>query len=179
MKRLSITVVITVLALFGAATPAAAHNVLVESAPEDGTSLESSPDVIELTFDQAVQEGDVNQIAVTGPHGNQWVDDPVAIEQNVARTTLGELGQAGEYTIGYRIISADGHPVGDEIAFTLTSDEGGTPADDEPAEDAGEAAGDDGADGGAGVPIWAWLAGAGALLAAGIVLALRLGKAAS
>nr|WP_246360812.1 copper resistance CopC family protein [Haloechinothrix aidingensis] len=172
------------------ATPAAAHNVLVSSEPEDGVSLDSSPEAVTLTFDQAVQDSDINQIAVTGPDGEQWVDAPPDVDGNEVSVPLGELGPAGEYVIGYYVLSADGHPVGDEIPFTLTAGEAGTPAAGDPA---AEDAGDDGADerenapgedpegaaedGDSGVGIWVWLVGAGGLLVIGVALALRLGRA--
>ncbi|SNR28275.1 hypothetical protein SAMN06265360_101192 [Haloechinothrix alba] len=168
-------------AVLGLATPAAAHNVLVSSEPEDGVSLDSSPETVTLTFDQAVQDSDVNQIAVTGPDGEQWVDAPPDVDGNEVSVPLGELGPAGEYVIGYYVLSADGHPVGDEIPFTLTAEEAGTPhagdpAGDERGDDSGDDAEGAAEDGDSGVGIWVWLVGAGGLLVIGIALALRLGR---
>lgn len=175
--------------VLGLAMPAAAHNVLVSSVPEDGADLESSPEEITLTFDQAVQDSDVNQIAVTGPDGEAWVDTPPDVDGNQVTVPLGELGPAGEYVIGYYVLSADGHPVGDEISFTLATEESGSPAAGDPAEgDGGEDSADEQAntpaddtegaseDDGSGIGVWTWLVGAGALLVIGVALALRLGR---
>ncbi|HWD05081.1 MAG TPA: copper resistance CopC family protein [Amycolatopsis sp.] len=177
MRKAFLALVITVAALFGLATPALAHNVLISSDPANGASVANGPAKVTLTFDQYVQDADVNQIAVTGPDGNQWAEGPVTVTNNVISAPLRPLGPAGKYTIGYRILSADGHPVSGEIPFTLTKAGTGTPAKVEAAKATGAASSTaSSSSSSTGIPIWVWIAGAVVLLAIGLTVALRTGR---
>lgn len=183
MRRALVVAGIAVLALFGAAGPAAAHNTLISSDPAEGAQLESAPSTITLTFDQAVQEGDVNEVAVTGPDGGQYAEGTVRVERNVVTAPVRPLGPAGEYVIGYRILSADGHPVSEEIRFTLTQAGQGTGSPQPPSSVAAapdtpqtQANQGEAADSSSGVPVWVWIVLAAALLVAGVTVALRMGR---
>ncbi|MFD0200086.1 MULTISPECIES: copper resistance CopC family protein [Saccharothrix] len=159
--------------VLGTATPAFAHNVLVSSDPKDGAQLESGPTTITLTFDQPVQAGEkFNTITVTGPEGTRWeADGEPTVKNNSVVFPVRPLGPAAEYAVGYRILSADGHPVTGSLKFTLTKAGNGTPApaSSSAAQDAASSSG------AGGVPIWVWIAGAAVLLAGGAFLALRGG----
>ncbi|EWC58330.1 Copper resistance protein D [Actinokineospora spheciospongiae] len=183
LGRVLATAVVALLALVGLAGTAFAHNQLVGSNPADGSSVAVGPKQVELTFDQPVQAGEnLNTIVVVGPDGKgRWQDGAAVVKSNVVSVGLRELGPAGTYTIGYRILSADGHSVTGELKFDLTTAGTGTPAEATadaaaPAGGAGNGAeaGTDTEDSG-GVPIWVWIAGAVVLLGGGIVLAARVG----
>jgi methionine-rich copper-binding protein CopC len=173
MRRLGSGVAVLVLAglgLFALAAPASAHNSLTGSNPADKATLDTGPAQVVLTFDQPVQEGEgLNSVAVTGPDGTLWQDGPATVDSNVVTAPVRELGPKGVYTIGYRVVSADGHPVSGELTFTLTTAGDGTPAPETTRNSAGG-----GSDGG-GVPVWVWLAGAVVLLGVGLFVALRIG----
>lgn len=162
------------LGLFALAAPASAHNSLISSNPADEVSMETGPETVVLTFDQPVQDGEgLNSVAVTGPDGTEWQAGPATVDSNVVAMPVRELGPKGVYTIGYRIVSADGHPVSGKLTFTLTKAGDGTPA---PANAGSAAPGTSGGgSGGGGVPIWVWLAGAVVLLGAGLFVAMRIG----
>jgi hypothetical protein len=81
-----------------------------------------------------------------------------------------ELGPRGVYTIGYRVVSADGHPVSGKVTFTLTKAGNGTPAANNEDAQAAPLESED-----SGLPIWVWLVGAAVLLGAGLFVALRIG----
>lgn len=172
------------LAMLAGAGPAAAHNVLVSSDPEDGAQLAEGPERITLTFDQFVQDADVNQVAVTGPDGGQWAEGAVEVRENVVTAPLRPLGPAGEYTLGFRILSADGHPVAEKIQFTLTTAGTGTPVagataptdGSDPGTETGAADNAEDETGSGGVPIWVWIVAAVVLLGVGLTLALRMGR---
>ncbi|RNL83882.1 copper resistance CopC family protein [Halostreptopolyspora alba] len=112
--------------LLGVATaPAAlAHNTLISSSPEADEELDSAPDEVTLTFSDEVQTGgdSANTIVVTGPEDQTYEEGDVRVDGETASIDLRPLEAAGEHTIAYRIISADGHPVEDEFGFTLTGD---------------------------------------------------------
>ncbi|NUT97277.1 MAG: copper resistance protein CopC [Saccharothrix sp.] len=155
---------------------ALAHNVLVSSTPKDGEALAAGPAEITLTFDQPVQAGEkFNTITVIGPDESHWeaADEPT-VKNNSVVFKVRPLGPAAEYKIGYRVLSADGHPVTGSLKFTLTTAGNGTPAPTSTA--AASTPGSDGGDGG--VPIWVWIAGAVVLLGGGVYFALRGGTGA-
>jgi hypothetical protein len=165
------------LALLLGAGPAMAHNVLIASDPPDGASLPTGPRQVTLTFDLPVQPG-FSTVAVTGPDGNQWQAAGPAEHGAVVAVPLRPLGPAGQYTIGYQVLSADSHPVRGTVRFILTTADTGTPAPPPPATGFGAApAGPPTENDSDGPPAWPWLAGAGVLLVAGIVVALRVGRA--
>jgi methionine-rich copper-binding protein CopC len=165
--------------MLGLAGPALAHNVLVSSDPLAGSSIDAGPAVVSLTFDQPVNGGPgLNAISVTSPDGGHWegVGEPT-VKDNVVSLPLRPLGPAGEYTVSYRILSADGHPVADSLKFTLAKAGTGSPAptNEVAANPASTPATDTTGETGGGVPIWVWIAGAVVLLGGGVFLALRGG----
>ncbi|MGH3904907.1 MAG: copper resistance CopC family protein [Pseudonocardiaceae bacterium] len=172
MRRIAALFTLVGLALLFGAGPAAAHNVLIGSDPADGAALATGPERVSLTFDLPVQPG-FTTLTVTGPDGNQWQADAPVEDGATVTAAIRELGPAGEYRIGYQVLSADSHPVRGVVRFTLTTPGNGSPAappDTAGADPAGaEPAGGD-------TPVWPWLAGAGVLLAAGVLVALRVGR---
>jgi methionine-rich copper-binding protein CopC len=170
LRKLLAVLALTGLGLFALAGTASAHNTLVSSNPAADASVDAGPRTVVLTFDQPVQEGEgLNSVAVTGPDGKEWQGGPAKVDSNVVSAPLRELGPTGVYTIGYRIVSADGHPVSGKVTFTLTTAGDGTPAA------ASANLSTTGGTSDSGVPIWVWLVGAAVLLGAGLFVALRIG----
>jgi copper resistance protein C len=166
--RVVVAVVVAGFAVFGLATPAFAHNVLVGSSPVAGAVLSTGPAEVRFDFDAPVRRGP-NTITVVGPDGTHWERAGNAtVTGNSVSTAVAPLGAAGVYTASYRIISADGHPVTGEIRFTLTVAGHGTQAPTAVAGASGS--------GGGGVPIWVWIVGAAVLLGVVLWLALRTGR---
>lgn len=167
MSRLLLPVALAGVATLCLAAPAFAHDVLTDSTPADGASVAVGPSEVTLTFNAPVQFGD-NRLTVTGPDGQQWENSDVAtVDGNSVSTSVAPLGPAGEYDVGYRIISADGHPVSGEVTFTLTKAGTGRP----PTVDSPVAA-----PAPAEPPIWPWALGAVVLLALGLFLGLRTAR---
>ncbi|MDX3657815.1 copper resistance protein CopC [Streptomyces sp. ID05-26A] len=170
MKRALIAFLFAGAAVLATAAPAAAHNALIGSDPKDKTSLEVGPSSVTLTFDQDVQGGQgINAISVTDSSGGHYevAGDPT-IKDTAVSQKVDALGKAGEYKIGYRILSADGHPVSGELTFTLTKDGTGSPRQVETNNLADQQQSD-------GLPIWVWIVGAVVLLGGGVFFALRGG----
>jgi methionine-rich copper-binding protein CopC len=141
----------------------AMHNQLLGTNPPDHAHVATGPARVSLLFDLPAQRG-LSTIIVTGPDGHQWQAGPATEQAATVTAPLRPLGPAGNYTVAWRIISADGHPVRGTFQFTLTTPGTGTPATDrttstDPAS--------------AGTPVWPWLAGAGAVVIAAGMLALR------
>ncbi|MFI6991564.1 copper resistance protein CopC [Nonomuraea wenchangensis] len=157
---------------------AQAHNVLVGSDPRDGATLTAAPERVTLVFDQAVRQG-YAQIGVTGADGSSWADGDAVVAAERVSVKLRPLPGGGAYVVGYRILSADGHPVTGKLTFTLAPAAAASPA---PAAASGAVATSDAAasgaaaeaaaNGGAGMAV-VWIVGALVLLAAGTAVALR------
>lgn len=185
-RRALFGLAVALLAVLGLASPASAHAGLVSSDPAEGARLDTAPSAVTLTFSEPIQNAGVNQVAVTGPDGGQWVDGPVQIKSNVVTAPLRPLGPAGEYVIGYRVLSADGHPVSEELRFTLTTPGPGTSQGAQATQPNSPQAGtpsDNGAgqnvtqpDSSGGVPVWVWVVGAIVLVVIGLGVALRMGR---
>lgn len=170
--RLAAVLMLAALAGFPIAGQAAAHSSLVSSDPAEGASLPAGPQQVRLTFDEPVQR-QFATITVTGPGGTRWDAGEAVVSGNSVTTPVRPLGPAGEYVIGYRIVSADGHPVSDTLTFRLTVPGTGTPAEPAPSSASSGSAGTSN-----GVMlIWPLLLAVVVLLiAAGVVLALRMGR---
>ncbi|HWN32485.1 MAG TPA: copper resistance CopC family protein [Pseudonocardia sp.] len=180
--------------LFGAGT-AFAHDVLTASDPANGSSLATGPSKVTLTFDLPVKES-FSTITVLGPDGNHYEAGPSTVDGSTVSAPVQPLGPAGGYTVGYRIVSDDGHPVSGSVRFTLTqagpghgapaaesagsstgSAEAAAPTPGQPGSPDGSQASDSGS-GSGGIPAWPWVVGGVLLVAAGAAIALRLGKGA-
>lgn len=174
------TPVLVTACLLGLAGPASAHNTLVDSDPKDGTSTATGPATITLTFDQPVQAtASVNSVVVVGPDGGHWESGDVSVDSTRVTAAVNPLGPAGDYRIGYRILSNDGHPVTGQLEFTLTAPGAGPSTGTRPdpsADPAATAPAASRSEGGGGLPTLVWITGAVVLLAGGLVLAMRLGR---
>lgn len=99
--------------------PASAHAALVGSDPADGTSRESAPTSITLTFNENIAKRAF--VAVAAPDGTQLaVSDVRAVDRTVTATVaVGD--QRGRYSASYRVVSADGHPVTGTLTYDVTT----------------------------------------------------------
>ncbi|MFJ9557130.1 copper resistance protein CopC [Nocardiopsis sp. NPDC101807] len=111
-------------ALALAPSPALAHDVLTDSSPEDGQTLETVPEEVVLTFNNAPMEGGSGSaVVVTGPDGETTYEDgELSFDGTDVSVALSPLDEAGEYTIGFRVVSSDGHPIQDSLTFTVTEE---------------------------------------------------------
>ena len=114
--RIGLVAVLTALAAAGFAGPAAAHDVLISSDPADGSTLQTAPATVTLTFDQPVQNFEP-VVTMTGPDGQSYQSGSPTVDSTVVTSAVGEITQAGEYVIAFRVVSADGHPVTGEVKF--------------------------------------------------------------
>lgn len=180
----------TAAALALAPAPALAHDVLIDSDPEDGDSLDAVPEEVVLTFNNSPNEGGGNAIVVTGPDGETTYEEgELTFDGPDVSVDVGLLDEAGEYSIDYQIVSSDGHPIQDTLVFSVSEDAVEEAAPDEPedemADEADEAeeateeedAADEAADGEAAAEEPAAAAGEGGIspVVIAIVIAAGLG----
>ncbi|MBB3043801.1 copper resistance protein CopC [Nocardioides sp. LMS-CY] len=123
------------------AAPAAAHAALVSSSPAQGDRLRVLPAEVTFEFNQDMSAP--AYVIVTAPDGSSVTDGDPEVDGAVVRQAVSE-GPEGTYTMAYRVVSEDGHPVTGEIAFTVGDggpDPTGTPSAAAPSEATPEAGG--------------------------------------
>lgn len=169
-RQLLIWSVAVVGLLIGTGT-AWAHNVLVNSDPVNGASVATGPSKVTLKFDLPVQQS-FSTVTVLGPDGLHYEGGLAQVDGNSVSAPVNPLGTAGKYTVGYRIVSDDGHPVNGSISFTLTQAGTGKGVPAAPTGDSGNSSDS----GSGGIPAWPWVLGGVLLVAAGAAFALRMGR---
>jgi hypothetical protein len=126
---------LTVLALLLVApAPAFAHDALEGSAPTSGATVASAPGEVRLDFSETPL-GVGAQITVKGPAGTDVSDGAPEVADRSVHQKLRAGVPAGAYTVVWRVVSSDSHPI--EGSFTFTVAAGSTT----PASGAGASAG--------------------------------------
>jgi methionine-rich copper-binding protein CopC len=161
--------------VFAAVAPsAAAHNALISSNPAADSVIPTSPTSVELVFNQEVKDFQP-KIAIT-INGH----DPIEIVPTVDGPTVtadlttvelpgSDSTEPVSWRVGYRIVSADGHPVAGLLDFSVGS--GPAPTMDAAGETAaGSATPDPAQQPESGGATWWWIGGA--VLAVAVVIAL-------
>jgi len=102
--------------VYGPVSLAQAHAQLIASDPADGARVTAVPAAVTLTFSDPIAAQFVRvQVATpagAAPAGASTAGPRVTI-------TLPDRGP-GAYTVTYRVVSADGHPVSGTLAFTVS-----------------------------------------------------------
>lgn len=114
------TLVTAMLLLLTVATPAIAHSNPVSTDPEDGAILDVLPASVSVTLDEKPMNVG-HALAVTAPDGTLVSTGVPELHGHQLTVPVTPGGPAGEYVIGYRVVSADGHVVNGSARFTVTS----------------------------------------------------------
>lgn len=107
--------------------PASAHDVAESSSPAAGATVATAPEQVSVTFNNNPL-GLGAEFAVKDAAGKDWADGPVEIVDNVAAQKLKPGAPAGQYTVVWRVASADGHPIEGSFTFTATAGAEGSTA---------------------------------------------------
>ena len=119
-----------VAALVAMASPASAHARLEGSSPQDGATLAAVPPEITLKFNEPIEQG-LNQVSVTSGDTDVAQGDPQVEGKNVYQAI--DFGmKPGDYTVTYKVVSADGHPVSGSFSFTYAPPEADSGAGKDP-----------------------------------------------
>jgi methionine-rich copper-binding protein CopC len=180
--RTLLLVLVTVFALpIVLATPASAHVRLLSSNPQPDQTLDTPPQSIQLTFDEALKNAPT--ITVTDPNGTQWAMGRPTMDQKVVTVPAdAQQGPAGKYTIGYRVTGQDNHLITGEIKFNIIAPfgqpgaalEGGAPQIEQQAAASHEGHAPQAAPDGSGIPTWVAVLGTIAVLGAGAGLIIGI-----
>jgi len=114
------TAALAVVAVLGVAAPASAHDQLMSTDPKDGSTVQTMPDAVSLTFNDIVQDAgaDANQVRVMDATCTVIDDGELQITDNVVTQPISGSAE-GPVTVLWRVVSRDGHPVSGEFSFTV------------------------------------------------------------
>ncbi|MGP5112902.1 copper resistance protein CopC [Corynebacterium casei] len=141
ITRVVLPVMIGLLIVLPGTSPAFAHAQLLSTTPSAGEVLPQAPDQVEFIFNEPVTLVDESVRLFSGDNG------PVTLQATVTDTILvAELPNRGQglidggYTVSYRVVSADNHPVSGAVAFSV-GDAAAEPNSQSPPEEEGSVAG--------------------------------------
>ncbi len=122
LRRLALLLGGVLAAALAFAPSAAAHATVVSSDPADGARVASVPATVSVTFDEAVSLNGVGYLRVVDQSGRD-VETGAATHPGGDATQIG-VGlkpglSAGTFTMSYRVISADSHPVAGALRFVV------------------------------------------------------------
>jgi hypothetical protein len=111
-------------AVLGLAGPAAAHDAAESSSPAEGASVPAPPEKVSVTFSNNPL-GIGSAFSIKDVSGTEWADGTVEIVDNVASQKLKAGAPAGQFTVAWRVVSSDSHPIEGTFSFTAAAAAGG------------------------------------------------------
>lgn len=149
MRRLAGILLAAGTALALTAAPASAHTTLTSASPAKDATV-TAPSEIVLTYADPVR---LPRVVVADASGAQHqAGTPQAVDNKVTQPIRGALPN-GEYTVGWRVVASDGHPVEGTYTFTVS----GSPAAAQPAPSAPPPANTASTQDSGGSPGWLWI----------------------
>lgn len=115
MRRPMIGAAVALASVLAVAAPAEAHTTLTSSDPAKGATV-APPSRIRLTFADPVRFTGVVVLDAHGGHHESGKSQ--AVDNHVTEAVAGVL-TPGVYTVGWRVVAPDGHPVTGEYKFTV------------------------------------------------------------
>ncbi|ADX75176.1 uncharacterized protein, copper resistance protein CopC-like protein (plasmid) [Pseudarthrobacter phenanthrenivorans Sphe3] len=103
------------------ASPALAHDALSSTAPARDAVVTTAPDAVSLTLNQPPTESgslNLSVITVTDGAGTTVSDGTVTVDGPTLSTKTAP-GAPGTYTVLWRAVSSDGHPIEGKYSFTV------------------------------------------------------------
>ncbi len=114
MRR--IVLVLMILIGLAPAPVALAHASLISAQPEEGAVLDASPERLILIFNEPISP---LRLQLIDPRGQATaLTDVVQHDATIVATVPGVL-QQGTHVLSWRVVSADGHPVGGTVVFSV------------------------------------------------------------
>ncbi|KES05264.1 transport integral membrane protein [Streptomyces toyocaensis] len=112
---------VLLLLLLGSAAPASAHAALRDSDPGDGSVVGSAPRHITLTFTESVGLLDDSFRVYSPDNRRVRLGEPRHADgaSDTARAALPGGLADGTYTVAWRVVSADSHPVSGAFTFSV------------------------------------------------------------
>ncbi|MGX6605305.1 copper resistance CopC/CopD family protein [Micromonosporaceae bacterium Da 78-11] len=128
--RVLLLLLVALGALLAPAGPAEAHAALLGASPAPGSIVGSSPTEIVVTFSEAITPV-TGRVQVLDPDGKR-ISGVATAAGNTLRIPVRRATQPlGTYLVSYRVVSADSHPVGGALTFSVGAPSARPPLTDE------------------------------------------------
>jgi methionine-rich copper-binding protein CopC len=103
---------------------ASAHDDVIDQVPAPGSQVEAGLVDIKLDFSNELLDiGSGAEIVVTAPDGSLAPATCAALNGTLASAQT-DLDQAGTYTVAWRVVSSDGHPIEGSYNFEILNSSG-------------------------------------------------------
>lgn len=138
MRRLGAWLLIVCVFIILIPKSTSAHAYVVKSNPAENETLKKAPTVVKIEFDEDIQVSHFNTLFVRDTSGKRVDLKDAHIDKRnkkLLEAGLKENLKNGLYSIQWKAISADGHPIQGVIPFRIGSAEAGT--DDRQVEEMG------------------------------------------
>jgi methionine-rich copper-binding protein CopC len=110
-------------AILGISAPANAHAELVEASPAADSLIGALPEYVDLTFGEDIMTIDgsegSNIITVVDSNGAKVDDETIVVNAAVVSVGIKPGFGNGSYTVTYRVVSEDGHPIEGSYKFEV------------------------------------------------------------
>ncbi|RFT65579.1 copper resistance protein [Bacillus clarus] len=129
MRRLGAWLLIACVCIILIPKSASAHAYVVKSNPTENETLKKAPSVVKIEFDEDIQVSSFNTLFVRDTSGKRVDLKDAHIDKSnkkLLEAGLKENLKNGLYSIQWKAISADGHPIQGVIPFCIGSAEAGT-----------------------------------------------------
>jgi copper transport protein len=121
-----VLLVVGLAALLAPASPAGAHAALLTSSPAPGSIVGQSPIEVTVTFSEAITPVQ-DRVQVLAPDGKRISGTATATGAVLHIPVRRADRPLGTYLVSYRVISADSHPVGGGLTFSVGAPSAGPP----------------------------------------------------
>ncbi len=117
------TLSLSVAAIIGVSSSALAHSDELKTSPEQGSTVEAGRIPITLTFGEELLTGDesISHEVVVANEAGELIPALCASAEGFDLSTAAAIDQPGKYTVTWRTVSADGHPVDGTFDFNVVN----------------------------------------------------------
>jgi methionine-rich copper-binding protein CopC len=120
MKKLLLSAGLVALLIIGG-LPAQGHSQLVSANPRPGSVLNSSPASVKLQFNEDLinLSASSNLITIQDSRGRAIETSATLVQGSLVSVSLPKKLRVGRYSVRWRVVSADGHPIAGRFSFTI------------------------------------------------------------
>ncbi|MGA5450048.1 copper resistance CopC/CopD family protein [Streptomyces umbrinus] len=120
-RAVALVALLGTLFLLGGAGSVSAHSAVRETTPGEGTVLKSAPKQVTMTFTESVGITD-DSLRVLSPENRRVNADDTehaSGRSDSVRVSLDDGLADGTYTVAWRVVSADSHPISGAFTFSI------------------------------------------------------------
>src|SRR5690606_17204999 len=128
IRRHAMLLVVTLVAMLLQAGGALAHASLNSTLPTDGSIVGEAPDRYLLTFSEPVSP---LTLQLLRPDGVALALERFAVKAGTVEIEAPADLERGTHVLSWRVVSADGHPIGGSVIFSIGEASAGPPAAEE------------------------------------------------